>query len=95
MFSLCQGASVYISTLSLTAIALDRLKLMTHMTARWWINARRNSDTVSVTFIQFLFSSQKQHQERHYQDYFHQHSFSGRSFTLLSSHGGEAIYLSL
>ena len=52
VFSLCQGASVYISTLSLTAIALDRLKLMTHLTARW-INARRNSDTVSVTFIQF------------------------------------------
>ena len=46
MFSLCQGASVYISTLSLTAIALDRLKLMTHLTARW-ITAPRNSDAVT------------------------------------------------
>ena len=50
-----EGASVYISTLSLTAIALDRLKLMTHLTARWLLCSCWNSDTLSVTIIQFCF----------------------------------------
>ena len=52
MFSLCQGASVYISTLSLTAIALDRLQAVTQLTSA---SQRNNRNTViKIVFINLV-----------------------------------------
>ena len=49
--TMLQGASIYISTLSLTAIAVDRLKVMTHINSRYSLKMIFKTKYLTITKI--------------------------------------------